>query len=49
MASEGPSADESLGRLLSWVTGKRKVENADSPTDRAVGELVSWVAGKKKK
>ena len=42
------TADQSVGRLLSWLTGRKSIGNADSPTSAAVGTLVSWVTGKKK-
>jgi hypothetical protein len=49
MSAKRQSADESFGRLLSWIVGKRRVEESESPTSDAVGELLSWVTGKKKK
>lgn len=51
MIKKRTSADEAAGRLLSWVAGKKKVEQTDkddSPTGTAVGELISWISGKKK-
>jgi hypothetical protein len=48
MSARYPSADKSFGRLLSWVDGKRKMQDASSRTDQAAGELISWIAGKDK-
>ena len=48
MARTQVTADQSVGRLLSWLTGRKSIENADSPTSAAVGTLVSWITGKKK-
>lgn len=48
MARTQVTADRSVGRLLSWLTGRKSIENAGSPTSAAVGTLVSWITGKKK-
>jgi hypothetical protein len=49
MSARCPSADESFGRLLSWVAGKDKTASGGSSTDRAAGRLFSWIVGKKSK
>jgi hypothetical protein len=43
------TADQSVGRLLSWLTGRKSIENAGSPTSAAAGLLVAWITGKKKR
>jgi hypothetical protein len=49
MSRDPVTADESVGRLLSWLTGRKSIKNADSPTDAAAGTLVSWLVGKPKR
>ncbi|HVT69225.1 MAG TPA: hypothetical protein VHF26_15855 [Trebonia sp.] len=46
MSRDQVTADESVGRLLSWFTGRKSIKNADSPTSAAADTLVSWLAGK---
>jgi len=49
MSRDQATADESAGRLLSWLTGRKSIKNADSPTSAATGTLLSWLTGKPKR
>jgi hypothetical protein len=48
MSRTPPTADHAFGRLLSWLVGRKVIEDAKSPTSAAAGRLLTWITGDKK-